>query len=345
MPRKPTAQDVADRAGVARSAVSMVVNGKDAGMVAPERRQRILDAAAELGYTPNSVARSLRNRRTHTIGLVTDQIASSAFGGQLIRAATDIAMEAGYLLLTVDIHGDNAREAPAYQALLHREVDALMFGALSLRSYAPPAAMRERPAMLANCFDPSGAIPGVIADEVEGGRRAAQLLLDAGHRDVVVLGGQPPLVAMPRRLAGIAAAFEAVGAPAPGVVPGGEGWEIASGVAAATAALTGDHRPTGLLCANDRVAVGAMLAAARLGLDVPRDLSIVGYDDDENVAGQLVPALTTVRLPHHEIGAVAMRALIANLEHGDPLPVADQLLPCEPVVRDSVAAPFKTTVG
>ena len=82
-----------------------------------------------------------------------------------------------------------------------------------------------------------------------------------------------------------------------------------------------------------------MLAAARLGLDVPRDVSIVGYDDDEIVAAHLVPALTTVRLPHHEIGAVAMRALVANLEQGTPLPVSDRLLPCEPVDRDSVTAP------
>lgn len=337
MARKPTAKDVADRAGVARSAVSMVVNGKDAGMVAPERRQRILDAAAELGYTPSSVGRSLRNQRTRTIGLVTDQIASSAFGGQLIRAATDVAMEAGYLLLTVDIHGDDEREAPAYEALLHREVDALMFGALSLRSYEPPPAMQERPAILANCYDPAAGVPGVVADEVEGGRRAAQLLIDAGHRAVVSLAGLHDFVAAGRRQAGIAEAFRSGGLEEPETIE--TGWDIADGVRLATAVLTRPDRPTGLLCANDRVAVGAMLAAARLGLDVPRDLSIVGYDDDENVAGQLVPALTTVRLPHHEIGAVAMRALVANLEHGDPLPLADQLLPCEPVARDSVAPP------
>lgn len=336
MSRKPTAKDVAARAGVARSAVSMVMNGHDAGMVAPDKRQLILDAAAELGYTPHSVARSLRNQRTHTIGLVTDQIASSAFGGQLIRAATDVAMEAGYLLLTVDIHGDASREGPAYEALRHREVDAFMFAALSLRTYDPPTQMRERPSMLANCFDPSGVIPGVIADDVEGGRRAAQLLLDAGHRDVVVLAGDPPLVAMPRRLAGIIAAFEAVGAPAPRVVTSGSGWEISNGIRAATEALSQPQRPTGLLCANDRVANGAYLAAARLGLDVPGDVSIVGYDDDENVAQRLLPGLTTIALPHHEIGATAMSALIAHLDGGAPLPDSDRLLPCEPVPRDSV---------
>lgn len=337
MSRKPTAKDVAARAGVARSAVSMVVNGRDAGMVAPERRQRILDAAAELGYRPHSVGRSLRNQRTQTIGLVTDQIASSAFGGQLIRGATDVAMAAGYLLITVDIHGDASREGPAYEALLHREVDALMFAALSLREYRPPSQMRGRPALLANCFDPEGTVPGVIADEVAGGRRAAELLLASGHRDVVVLAGDPPLVAMPRREAGIAEAFTDAGLSAPESVLAG--WDIGPGVQAATEVLSRPTRPTALLCANDRVANGAYLAAARLGLDIPGEVSIVGYDDDENIAHQLRPALTTVALPHEEIGTVAMEALIAHLDGGAPLLESDVQLGCDPVLRSSVAPP------
>lgn len=337
MVRKPTAKDVAARAGVARSAVSMVVNGRDAGMVAPEKRQRILDAAAELGYRPHSVGRSLRNQRTQTVGLVTDQIASAAFGGQLIRGATDVAMETGYLLITVDIHGERERERAAYEALVHREVDALMFAALSLRSYEVPPALLGRPAMLANCFDPSGSVAGVIADEVGGGRRAAQLLLEAGHEDVVSLEGEARFVATSRRHTGSESAFADAGRRAPEAVPAG--WEIGDGVRAATAVLSRPAPPTGLLCANDRVAVGAMLAAARLGLEVPRDVSIVGYDDDENVARQLLPALTTIALPHEAIGAAAMRALLAHLEDGAPLPESDQLLPCEPVERASVAPP------
>jgi len=337
MSKKPTAKDVAARAGVARSAVSMVVNGRDAGMVAPGKRQRILDAAAELGYRPHSVGRSLRNQRTQTIGLVTDQIASSAFGGRLIRGATDVAMEAGYLLITVDIHGDAEREQPAYEALLHREVDALMFAALSLREYPAPATLRHRPAVLANCFDPTGAVAGVLADEVSGGARAAELLLAAGHREVVSLEGPRHFVATVRRRAGIADAFDAAGHPAPETVP--TGWEIGDGVRTGTAVLSRTDRPTGLLCANDRVAVGVLLAAARLGLEVPGDVSVVGYDDDENVAPQLLPALTTIALPHQEIGAMAMTSLLSHLEDGAPLPRADRMLPCEPVVRDSVAPP------
>lgn len=332
--RKPTAKDVAAVAGVSRSAVSMVVNGHDEGMVAPEKRQRILDAAADLGYTPHSVGRSLRNQRTHTIGMVTDQIASAAFAGELIRGATDVALASGYLLLTVDTHGEQAREAAAYEALLHREVDALMFAAVSLREYAVPAAMSERPAVLANCFDPAGRVSGFIADETAGGAAAAQIVLDAGHRDVVVLGGSHNLLAAPQREEGISTAFGSAGVPAPEVVVAG--WDIASGYAAAAAVLSRRDRPSALLCSNDRVANGAVLAAARLGLQVPADLSIVGYDDDPNIAPVLVPALTTISLPHEEIGAAAMRAVLAQLEDEQDRPPGDLMLDCAPVLRASV---------
>ncbi len=337
MSRRPTAKDVAERAGVARSAVSMVVNGRDEGMVAPDKRARILEVAHELGYTPNRVARSLRNQRTHTIGLVTDEIASGAYAGEIVLGATDAAMAAGYLLLTVDTHGDQDREAPAYQTLADRSVDALVFASLGLRAYTPPDGSNHRPAILANCFDPNGAVPGVFADEVGGGRNAARLLLEAGHRDVVVLGGVASDVAAPRREQGVAEAFAAAGLAPPRVVRAG--WEIDDGVRAATEALGGTSVPTALLCANDRVALGAVLVAARLGLAIPDDLSVLGYDDDPNVARRLVPGLTTIDLPHHAIGEATLTALLEHLDDGVALPTSDRLLPCEPVVRGSVAPP------
>lgn len=337
MSRKPTAKDVASLAGVSRSAVSMVVNGRDEGMVAPVKRQRILDAAEELGYTPSSVGRSLRAQRTRTIGLVTDRIASAAYGGDLIRGATDAALAAGYLLVTVDTHGEHAREKAAYEALLQRDVDALMFASVSLREYDVTAAMADHPAVLANCFDPTGSVPGFIADEVAGGRAAGKLLLEAGHREVVVLGGSHNLLAAPRREQGIAEAFAAAGLAPPQVVAGG--WDIATGHAAATEVLSRSDRPTALICSNDRVAAGAVLAAARLGVDVPGAVSVMGYDDDENVAPTMVPALSTVAIAHADIGEVAMTALITHLEHGEPLPTEDTLLPCEVVDRASVAPP------
>ncbi|MFB9378557.1 LacI family DNA-binding transcriptional regulator [Kineococcus gynurae] len=341
--KRATSRDVAVRAGVSRSAVSMVLNGKGDGNIAADKQAAILAAAAELEYTPNSVARSLRTQRTHTLGLVTDAIASSAFGGLLLQGASEAAAAAGYAIVLVDTHDHPEREADAYRTLLDRRVDAVLFAAMSLRTYEPPAAMSEVTSVLANCFDSGGRVRGYVPAEVAGGRTAASLLLDAGHRDVVLLAGTPDAMAGALRAEGFQLERRERGLPPGRVVE--TGWQIDHGYAAAMQVLAAPDRPTGILCANDRVAIGVALAAARLGLDVPGDLSLVGYDDDENVAGRMVPGLTTVALPHREMGESAVRHLLDRVR-GDVSPSAGPapqdatvLVPCPPVVRDSVAPP------
>lgn len=332
-----TAQDVARRAGVSRSAVSMVLNGRADGMIAPEKQQAVREAARALNYTPHSVAVALRNQRTRTIGVVTDHIATTAYAGQLITGATDVALAAGYLLLVVDTQGDPDRMEHAYRTLAQRQVDGMMFAAQALIPYPAPAALHDLPSVLANCFDPDDSVPAVIADEVAGGAAAAAALIRAGHRDIVMLGGSSDRVATGLRAQGARQACRQAGLSRPRTV--GAGWEIRDGYAAAVQVLDAATAPTGLLCANDRVALGATMAAARLGLDVPTDVSVVGYDNDENVAPTCVPALTTIQLPHREIGAEAMRILLHQLSNPDPAGGSRTLLSCPLVERASVAAP------
>ncbi len=333
--RRVTAQDVADRAGVSRASVSLVLNGRADGMVSDRNRAAVLAAAEELGYRPNSSAVSLRSRRTRTVGIVTDAIATTAFGGRLLAGAGDVALEAGYVPVLMDTRGDADREALVVDTLLSRQVDAVLVAAMSLMEYTPPPALVETRPLLANCFPPGPGVPAVIADEVGGGRSAVQVLLDAGHRDVVLLAGTPDLVATHRRTEGFRAAMADAGLDGEVVTAG---WEVDKGYAAATAVLRRPHRPTGLVCANDRAAMGAVLAAARLGLDVPRDVSVVGYDDDENVAPCLVPPLTTVALPHEEIGRTAMRLLLDRV-HGREPEREVTTVACPLVRRSSVAPP------
>src|SRR5436190_13920589 len=145
MARKATSTDVAKQAGVSRAAVSLVLNGHGDGNIAPAKQDAIRNAARELRYTPNSAARSLRNQRTHTIGVVTDWIATSAFGHGVLSGAIEVARQAEYMVLVLDTHGDDRRETSAYELLLGRQVDALMFAAMSLRPYRAPAPMRELP--------------------------------------------------------------------------------------------------------------------------------------------------------------------------------------------------------
>jgi LacI family transcriptional regulator len=198
-------------------------------------------------------------------------------------------------------------------------------------------------AVLANCFDPADHVTSLIPDELSGSQAATRHLIEHGHRDLVMLTGTPDVIATGLREQGFAKAMADAGLSVPPPVPAG--WEIDKGYAAAMHVLTTyDPRPTGIFCVNDRASIGVVLAAAKLGLTVPGDLSLVGYDDDENVAPCLVPALTTVRLPHREMGESAMQDLLDRLRADDgkaaPAPVR-MMLDCPLVVRDSVAAPAR----
>ncbi|WP_062212156.1 LacI family DNA-binding transcriptional regulator [Streptomyces sp. NBRC 109706] len=339
--RRPTSRDVARLAGVSHTAVSFVFNGRADGNLSAETQRRIRDAAERLNYRPNPVARGLRSRRTAVIGMVTDHIASTPFAGALLRGAMRTAWERQHLVLTVDSAGSREREDAAVAELLDRRVDGIIYAAMSLRKAWLPAGLDQCHTVLANCLPADGSLPAVIPAERAGGRAAARLLLDAGHRRVALAGGLDD-IASAERLGGFRDALRTVGLkPAPESVVR-TGGEIASGYRAARRLLDGvpaNERPTGIVCYNDRVAAGVLLAAARLGLDVPADLSLVGYDDQEHMAAFLDPPLTTVALPHEAMGEVAAALLLDAVETGTPPAVETTALPCPTVSRGSVGPP------
>jgi LacI family transcriptional regulator len=256
-----------------------------------------------------------------------------------LAGAADVAMEAGFLLLVVDTRSDASREGEVFEALRARQVDGLMFAAMGLIPFHAPGFMRTSPSILANCFEPDRAVTSVICDEVGGGRSAAQILLDHGHRELVMLAGTADVVATQRRVEGFRSALAAAGVAAREPVP--TGWEIDKGFAAGLHVLDRPDRPTGVVCANDRVAIGVALAAGRLGLAIPLEVSIVGYDDDDNVAPCMAPPLTTVALPHDTIGREAMRRLLERIAGKPEVEPEDVVLPCPVIIRESVAAPSR----
>lgn len=335
-PRRATSQDVANLAGVSRSAVSLVLNDRADGNIAPDTQATIRAAARALNYTPSSVAVSLRRQRTQTIGVVTDTIASTAYGGHILIGATEVATAHGYLLLTVDTHDNPAVETVAYERLHARQVDALAFAAMGTHEHdAGPLRDAGGPAVMINCFSADASVASVSPDERTGGRRAAQRLLDAGHHDILWLGGTLDVLAARERLQGYHDAMADAGVRARDPVIGG--WNIDTAYEAALAILRRPDPPTAILAANDRAAVGVALAAARCGIDIPRDLSLIGYDDDENVAPVMVPPLTTMRLPHDELGRVGMRMLIDQLSGSAPSAPEQVVVDCELIERASVA--------
>ena len=341
--RRVRAADVAAAAGVSTTAVSFVLNGRDAGNISPATRQRVLDAARDLGYRPNHVARSLRRRSTSSIGLVTDAFASSPFGGRLLAAATETANAADHVLLMMDLRHRLDLLDDAIETLELRQVDALVYANMGF-TIMETAPRSRVPLVLANCTTDDPDELGVRPDDAGGARAALEHLAGLGHRRVAMLGGHfDPR--RPFREAGNVSgpirweAFQTAAAErGVEVVHVGEGWDIADGVAAATQVLdvTPGQRPTAVFAVCDRVAVGALLAAARLGLAVPRDLSVIGFDDQEALAECTVPALTTIALPHAEMGETAVRLALAVTRGERPDP-GRLLLPCPLVVRESTA--------
>lgn len=184
-----TSADVARRAGVSRTAVSLVLNGRGEGNISAENIERIHAAARDLGYRRNSAAVNLRRRSTATIGIVTDEITTSPFAGQLLQGAREVAFDRGYLTIVADYGLDDAREREMVRALRGRQVDGFVHAAMSMREVAPDPEMAELPTVLANCFAPGGPA-GVIADEEDGGYLAARCVFERGHRRVVMLAGR-----------------------------------------------------------------------------------------------------------------------------------------------------------
>ena len=313
---RPTSRDVARLAGVSHTAVSFVFNGRAEGNLSPATQERIRQAAAQLGYRPDPVARGLRRRRTAVIGLVTDEIASSPFAGRLLRGAMETAWDSEHLVLTVDSGGDPAKEDAAVAELLDRRVDGIIYAAMSLRRVRVPEGLHRTHSVLANCLPEDDSLPAVVPAERAGGRTAARLLLGAGHRRLAVIGGLGDIASV-ERTRGFRDALRAEGVTVPKewIVRGGG--EISAGYAGALRLLDGvepGRRPTGVLCYNDRVAAGVLHAAARLGIDVPVELSVVGYDDQEHMAAFLTPPLTSVALPHRAMGEAAARLLLDAIE-------------------------------
>jgi LacI family transcriptional regulator len=336
-----TLKDVAAAAGVSVATVSLVLNGRDAGRVKASVGERVREAAAELGYAPNLLARSLRTRQTHTIGLISDAVASTPFAGRMLAGAQEAAWEAGSLLMLIDTGGHPEMETAAVRALVQRDVDALIYASMYHRVIDLPEVPEELPLVVLD-GRPSGERPAadwVVPDERAGAYAAVSHLIEQGHDRIGFCSVDEDIPAAHERLAGYRNALEDHELPYdPALVVTAPGNDAPMAVDTAQELLARPDRPTALFCFSDRVAMGAFRAARHLGLSIPDDLSVVGFDDQQNIADALEPGLTTVALPHYDMGAWAARRSLARMNGDDD--GAEQrhmLMPCPLVLRDSVA--------
>jgi len=336
MARKATAQDVADLVGVSRSAVSLVLNGRAEGNIAKHKQQAIIEAARKLNYTPNAVALSLRSQRTRTIGVITWS-ASNGLPGRILHAGLLAATARNYLLIIFDVSGGQEDQDKALTVLEDRQFDALLVIAPELVDFTPTEQMINVPTLLVNCADPRAGLTSLVPDQTAAASTAAQLLIGSGHVKIGLLTFPPDTVETRLRLAGVQEALVKTGLEA--LVQIADNRDTESGYRAAGELLSSPERPTGLICTHERLALGAVLVAARLGLRIPEDLSVVSLDDGECLAGQLAPPLTMVERPDRLIAEQAVAMLLDWLD-GAEQPVRQLTFVCPTALRGSVAAPL-----
>jgi alanine racemase len=341
--RRPRIADVAREAGVSKTAVSFAFNNPE--RLSPETATRIREVAETLGYRPHPVARMLTQRQTLTIGVLTPQalavIFSNPFFGAFSEGVALVAEESGYGLHFISpLHGSLAR------AIGRATVDGVVAVGLSdghpevdqIRSAGVPIVLVDSTALPDH--------PSVEIDDEGGARAAAEHLLALGHRDFLVIGVEPPQPTtqvdpegvMGRRLRGYRAALGAagIGLPDDRVVVGPA--SVEGGVAAFDRAWEDGLRPTAVLAMSDAMAIGAMRAIRELRLGVPRDVSVVGFDDID-LSMHTDPPLTTVHQPIRRKGEEAVRLLLSIIDRRDVSKPEHRRLETRLIVRGSTGHP------
>jgi LacI family transcriptional regulator len=335
-----TMADVARQAGVSSTTVSLVINNAPTANIPDDTRNRVLVAAAALGYRPNAAARGIRTKRTHTIGVITDTIATEPYAGKIVRGMQDAAWDNNKTMLLFNTDNDPVKADAAVELLLAHRVEGIVYAAEHHQEVQPPKNLWEVQAVLCDCYVADRSLPSVVPDEREGGRTATDVLLRAGHRRIGFINvDEPSRPAQEGRLAGYKDALAAFNVPFdPSLV-------LIGNTAADDGYLRGrelmqlDTPPTAIFAGTDRMAMGVYDALRDLGLRVPDDIAVVGFDNQEIISQYLRPPLTSVELPHYGMGYWAVTHLLTLLQRDsslDPPPPLQHIISCPLIERRSV---------
>jgi len=331
-PGKPTITDVARRAGVSKSLVSLVMRGAD--HVSPERRQAVNKAAAELGYRPNAMARSLVQRRTHLVGVMVSDL-HNPFFADVVAGIQEQAARTGYKVLVNSGNRAAAREVDAMETLLQLRADGIILGSPVLDDEVIGRASREVPIVLVGREAHGPDVDSVTNDDRAGAEVAVEHCVSLGHRRIAHIDGGHGAGA-PDRRRGYEAAMNRLGL--------GDLVSVVSGTYTEEGGHTGcllllaqTPRPTAIFAANDLAAIGALNAIEESGLKVPDDVSLVGYDNTSLAALRHI-SLTTIHQPRLEMGQLALSTLLERVDQDREEPRRVILSPSL-VVRASTAPP------
>jgi DNA-binding LacI/PurR family transcriptional regulator len=340
MPKRPTSADVATEAGVSRTTVSFVLNGRTDVKIPAETRERVLDAAERLDYHPHAPARQLAGGRSHILALVLrqtpEQIAADAVLAETLRGLASAARAKGFRVMVEPLSPEGPDSS--YAGLLRAQhADGLVISGPRIDDPQLLALVRDGFPLVLQGSLPDLHVTSVDVDNVAGARGAVEHLIGLGHRRIACITNAPLVyTAAQARLTGYRLALEAAGLPVDaGLIATGD-FDAPSGHAAMHD-LLGRASFEAVFVASDVVALGAIGALREAGRKVPDDVSVVGFDDIP-LAAYFDPPLTTVRLPASELGQAAGRALLERI--ADPTAAPRRtLLPTELIVRASTASP------
>ncbi|MFD0559560.1 LacI family transcriptional regulator [Stackebrandtia endophytica] len=328
--------DVAKHAGVSPTTVSHALSGKR--KVGPDVHARVLAAVAELGYAPGRSAQSLASGRTRILGLIVPDIGNGYFA-ELAQGVEQSATLRGYNVLLCTTGFDYEREKHALEMIRSRAVDGVVYAA-----GAPPSTselarlLGDLPLVLVDEEIPGAEVTAFVSDNYEGGRLAAQHLLGLGHRDVLVLEANANLISSRERVRGFTEMWSTAGAPPPHIVSGGFTHEGGHQAVAPFGQAFATGELSGLFAVNDLMALGAIDRLTDAGVDIPGDVSVLGFDDISSTR-YARPRLTTIRQDVAGLGGSAVAALVTALDQDRELDPQRHVYPVELIVRDSTSAP------
>lgn len=322
-------KDVALRAGVSQSTVSFVLNGLEDMRISRETRKRVMEAVEELGYRPRGAGRPPKSAGAGVIGCMFDEIATSPFAAISIEGVQEAAWKENVIVEVVMTGGDADYEAEVLKKWSGDNAIGVIYGSILTRELVAPDALARHRAVLLNCHDSERRYASVVPAERRGGEVATAALIAAGHRRIAFISGEPWMDASDQRMEGYERALRAARIPVdPSLIV--EGNFLPSGGRAATLKLMQEgRRPDAIFCANDLTAVGCYEALKELGEIPGKTVAVMGYDDQE-IAQHLSPALSTVLLPHREMGQWCVDYLLQSQHAAE-----QSRLECPLVLRES----------
>lgn len=339
-----TLKDIARETGVHVSTVSRALTPNARASLTDEVVAMVRETAERMGYRPNRLASGLRTNRTMSVGVMIPDITNSLFP-PIVRGVESVLEPEGYASILVNTDSDPAREARLYDVLRERGVDGVVNAAVERRDPAVEKLFTEIPVVTVNRKVDGTSIPSVISDDVGGVTLLVQHLHRAGHTQIGHIAGPATASTGVVRRAAYESAMHAIGEATPlRLIVDSRAYNEAEGERCADELLDRHPELTALLCANDRLAIGALDALTARGLSCPGDVSVTGFNDIPFL-NLIPPGLTTVQILQFEIGRTAAEILLKMMTGPDrPMPTTT-ILPVSLIERGSVAAPRTRTVG